>query len=281
VEILPPPPLPVASVAPVVQPRVVDVPPKPVDTAAAGCLLFFFVLVAASVGLWSRWSEVHDYFSPPPPPPPSVPPLPPALSLIHKSARSLTEEYARNEIAASDKFERHPLMVTGDIERIGKENDGQAYLTLRGSTAQWRVKCYLDSGSLKDAAELHVGQSVVVTGKETRAVKSSGGSIADIVVRDSKLEFIYVVNVGFQPAVVTITRAHEPFDVFNGVLGVGSPKFQFGQSLLPAIRLLWDSDTLFVYSPSSPEIALQIGGQGYNMAPDNKVTRIDPPPDDP
>jgi hypothetical protein len=93
---------------------------------------------------------------------PVEPPKPDAVV----TADELLEEYAKNEIAADQKYKDKLVQISGKVTKVEK-TPGLGYYVGLGTAredAPLGIMCYLDSSAEADAAKLNSGDSVSLLG---------------------------------------------------------------------------------------------------------------------
>jgi hypothetical protein len=83
------------------------------------------------------------------------------------TAKHLCREYEANEVAADNKYEGQVVIVTGEIEDIGKDIMDQAYITLVGTGFLNNVHCSFVEGEEPGFSILSKGQHIKIKGEVT------------------------------------------------------------------------------------------------------------------
>ncbi|MDB5222345.1 MAG: hypothetical protein JWN83_1012 [Chitinophagaceae bacterium] len=86
---------------------------------------------------------------------------------IKVTAIQLFNDFSANEAAAQKKYVPEKLgnkkvEVTGQINEIGKNDDGEIFYTLKTSDEMFGVKCIMDKG--EEIANAKVGDNITVRG---------------------------------------------------------------------------------------------------------------------
>jgi hypothetical protein len=88
----------------------------------------------------------------------ATPPPPPACLTV--SARELYRRFAENSTAAERYFKDKTVLVTGQVQAVGREILGLPYVILSGG-----VQCVFPRDAEDTLAQLHSGQDLTVGGQ--------------------------------------------------------------------------------------------------------------------
>lgn len=83
---------------------------------------------------------------------------------ISISATQLLGEYSKDEKAANQKYLNKILSVQGILKSIDKDHTGSISLAIDAGDPLGGVSCELDARHIADAGQVHVGDTVNVTG---------------------------------------------------------------------------------------------------------------------
>lgn len=83
---------------------------------------------------------------------------------ISVSAAQLFGEYSKDEKAANQKYLNKITTVSGVLKSIDKDHTGSISLSLDAGDPLAGVSCELDARHIADAEQVHVGDTVIVTG---------------------------------------------------------------------------------------------------------------------
>lgn len=153
---------------------------KDISAAGFGCFVICIVFVLATTFLCNYlyniyYPPIHEHF------------FPSYENRLHEYAIVLASEYTTNEIAADNKYKGHLVEVTGQINLIGKDNDGQPYLRLSG-VASCGVQCFLSKKAAELAATMVRGQTIILTGKEDGLMRNADGRTMNVILRNCDFE---------------------------------------------------------------------------------------------
>ena len=89
-----------------------------------------------------------------------------SAAAIEISAKDLSSEYDKNEVAADNKYKGKKVKVTGKVEDIGKDFMDDVYVTLEGVDLFQGVQVYFKNSSEDEiAATLEKGQDITIEGE--------------------------------------------------------------------------------------------------------------------
>ena len=97
------------------------------------------------------------------------------------SAAQLFGEYTQNEKAANAKYFNKIINVRGVLKSIDKDHTGTVSLCLDAGDPIGGISCELDSRHLRDAEEVHTGDSLTLTG-------TCSGLLTDVVLNRCAVE---------------------------------------------------------------------------------------------
>ena len=83
---------------------------------------------------------------------------------ISISATQLLGDYSKDEKAANQKYLNKILSVQGILKSIDKDHTGSISLAIDAGDPLAGVSCELDARHIEDAEQVHVGDTVIVTG---------------------------------------------------------------------------------------------------------------------
>jgi len=78
-------------------------------------------------------------------------------------AAQLYAEYASNEVAADNKYKGKTIIVTGMVEKIGKDLTDDTYVALATGQMIFSVQCFFDAGHEAELAKVAIGNMVALT----------------------------------------------------------------------------------------------------------------------
>lgn len=107
------------------------------------------------------------------------------------TAQGLADAYNKNEIAADEKFKDRQINIGGIVEKIGRDNQGNPYLTFHCTetttigigvgTTSTPIKCVFDPKDEHALGQLQTGRTCTIYGTVT------GRKNREIVIKDCSL----------------------------------------------------------------------------------------------
>lgn len=101
-----------------------------------------------------------------------------AAAPLATTVKEMSAAYAENEVAADARFQA-PLVVAGKVFAIGRDTNGEPYVTLfDGTRSDWLVRCFPDSPA--GMAKLKTGQRAKLSGTGTGIRRMGNFTVADL-----------------------------------------------------------------------------------------------------
>lgn len=112
----------------------------------------------------------------------------PAISEeISIASYQLCLEYRANEALANTKYKDKVLIVTGTINKIGKDYANKLYLSIDGFDAVSNTACFFDPAKVTELNKLRNGQTVTIKG-------TCSGMAGDVALQDCQIISAAAVN---------------------------------------------------------------------------------------
>jgi hypothetical protein len=96
------------------------------------------------------------------------------------SAENLIAAYEENEVAADRQYKDHSIVVTGTVDRIGKDIIDKMYVAMKGGGV-WGVQCMFDDAHETQLASVRKGEKVTMIG-------TVRGKMGNVILRDCDLQ---------------------------------------------------------------------------------------------